>query len=430
MYSRSYNKKVSERLNDLFMSYNELSKLCNALDNDINEVIKYISKIIKYAYVSEDFTYNYISLENIYVDLYDIDSKYQEYVSKNKYPSIRLGTRKTEYALDEDLRLCETKHIKLPKYNYIKEICLKNKEDLLVQEKEKKEKEDFYSKNRIFEECELKYDTYEKVPINSKFIYYNYSLVGNIYRDYNKLYTDDRYNNKEREDNPLNEDYQSNINKIIKSTDFQFFKKGNVYEIENGRHRILYLLMYGVETKINARVTKRLEDQEVNIILSKLKKEYMYKALKDNTTNDKCELILIKNNEVFKVNSKEELLDFYNRISNNKEIDTYYINEFKKVTCNNKEKEKLGMLYEKFILSKYNEYGSEIITCNFTDFCKTIGISINPILYQAFTLLQFDYMKANVVGYDFYDNERVFNDTYLNSLDASNEEINLEKYCK
>jgi hypothetical protein len=411
MFNRNLNKNIVVSLNNLFDNYEELRRLCNALDNDLDTVIKYISKIIKFAFCDERFVYSDMGLGTIISELGDVEEKYSKYLSNYKNSFIKLS-RKLEYPIDEDIRLNDILLLKLPDFSLLKEICNSNKREKEELAKENEIKEKYYKVARGFDEVELSYERFENVYIDRNFIYSNYNLSGNLYRDFCKMYNDDRYSDKTKDNNPLKESFQKNYEKIKKFSDISLIKKGNVYEIVNGRHRILYLLVYGGEVEIPATVSHRIESKRVNITLGKLKREYGIRPLKDNIMNDDCQLLLIYNEKAFLVKSEEELLTFYEAVSNNYQLDEFYFDTFKNINGTNKEKDRLRIIYDRFILSKYEELGDDIITSNFTDFCSKCSVSGNYLLYHAFSNFKFDYTKAHVLGYDFYEFMKKYSESY------------------
>jgi len=83
-------KKVIETLSKLINNYEELRVLCNALSNDMNLVIDSISRIIKYAFIKEDFILDYVPLDTLLLEIEKVDN------------------------LDERYRMATHKHISLP----------------------------------------------------------------------------------------------------------------------------------------------------------------------------------------------------------------------------------------------------------------------------------------------------------------------------
>lgn len=404
-----FNKKnIVKLLNDLFGNTEDLSKLCSELSNDYNSVIKAINKIIKGFFSDFYLVSNIKSLVSIYYifEKVDVDSNYKFFldnVSKNKslFSNFKFAKKRNvisfEY-LDSDIDISDLDELRIPSLDKIKEICDKNKiriERMLDESKKEREKvlEKYNSFRglREFDEVGFSYSRRELVTIASSFMYYNDELAMEVDKDFVYLYNKDRYTNSLSSLNPLGRSYEENISDIKGSSDISLFKKGKVYEIENGRHRILYILKNKKIEQIPVMVTRRFEDKEINIILTDLINNYNVSVYKNNILNDEVNLLVKLNGIAYVISNKEELVLLYNKIKNDEEFV-----EFNKISFDIAND---NIDYKELIFSKYLELGSDVLTNDFTDLSRFFD-SINNLYYNAFVLLQQEYQDSLVYGYD------------------------------
>ena len=184
----------------------------------------------------------------------------------------------------------------------------------------------------------LTYAVYESIPIDNTFNYYQCELTGNASVDLHIIYgTRDTHDSTKILTKPI---FQ-NIAKIKRNYDITLTKLDNTYIIVNGRHRIIYLKNFYEENEIGcltkeelntlkelvtipAKVTKRIEDREVNEIIANLIKNYYGIFIqKANFLNDLPELIIIYKSTLCYVKNKEELIDFYNKLSKMQSVNEY-----------------------------------------------------------------------------------------------------------
>ena len=68
-----FNKKRINFLNNIFHNYQDMQKLCNLSDNNPDEVLKIINKVIKYAFTINN--YSFFSIIDFKEKLPNIDDK-------------------------------------------------------------------------------------------------------------------------------------------------------------------------------------------------------------------------------------------------------------------------------------------------------------------------------------------------------------------
>lgn len=398
-------KKIVEKLNKLINNYQELSAFCNELSNDANLVIDNISRVIKYAFIREDFIlYSnplYALLSEI-KNIDDLDEKYREIAKKKMFFSIaRKNTQSNIFnlPLHDDIEISDITNLKLPSHADIEEICRENLRLEKIKLEQKQEQEILYKKEKVFEEIGLEYTRPELITIDNNFKYYGMNLSSNPNTDFKLLYSDERYNDTKEPSNPLNNDYHSNISKIKQSTDISITKLGNLNKIKNGRHRIVYILHNGKTETIPAKVTRRIEDKETNIILINLKKHFNISVCKNNILNDEPNILLFANNMLYEIKDKKSLIEFYNNVINKKTNE--HFNPIKFNIVNNINRNQIINKYKEIIFKRYLNEGTKILTGNFTDAIKYFVGEANSLFYEAYNLMQYEYQNSIVHGYNF-----------------------------
>jgi len=398
-------KEIVKKLNQLFCNRESLYKFCDILDNDIDKIILTINKLLKYIYANNDLE---VTLESFAINiknnkLNNIDVKYKLYLEKcskgffsflKRQKDIKLHS---DVPLDKDLKISDLEGLRLPSLDSFKEICNMNIHKKKIEEEKKKIRSDFYCKQKGFSETGLIYYRPELMTINKDMIYYHQELTGEIEEDFDYLYSGERYNGKTS--SPLNNDFSQNLAEIIKMNDISLMILGNVVEIENGRHRIIYLLKTGIEVTIPiAKVARRIEDKEIKSILDQLKKVYGINVYKNNILDDNVNILLILNGYAYIINGKDELIKFNDCLKNGKHIES-----FNKITFNtdkNIERQNFDE-YCYLIYKKYLEVGDKLFNCNFTDILGFFPGEDNFMLYFAYNDVKIDYQKAKIFGYDF-----------------------------
>ena len=272
--------RIVNKLSSLFGSYDELSFLCKYLENNPEEVKKAVSKIIKGSFVTGDFlNYNYSLVSLIRGDK-PIQEMYDEYVEKNskkglfsffsnkkrkkskkeieKDEKIRRNLR---MEVDDDIILSDIEGIRLPSNSEIITMCEENQRTDRIEEEKLQKRIAFYKKHRGFDETAFYYRRDDLLLIDTDFIYESDDLTGKIYEDYRYLYSGERYVGNQSRFSPLNNSFETNLENIRKANDISFKKRGNVYRIENGRHRVIYLIRSGKSVEIPVNIARRIEDR-------------------------------------------------------------------------------------------------------------------------------------------------------------------------
>lgn len=193
---------------------------------------------------------------------------------------------------------------------------------------------------RSFGLTALTYSIYESIPIDSNFNYYHTELTGIARLDLHIIYgSKDAHDSSHILTRPILE----NISKIKRNYDISLTRLDGTYIITNGRHRIVYLKNFYEENVVGClkpdellelkdlvtipvKVTKRIEDEEINQIIDKLIKRYPNIFIqKSNYLDELPEIIIIYKKTLCYIRTKEQLIDFYNKIINKEPVDDYKV---------------------------------------------------------------------------------------------------------
>lgn len=376
-------REVTNRLNIYLNNYNDIRILCDLVDNDVDEFYSVFFRIVAFALTnSHDFLKNTNNL---------IDSFYLM-----KYNNQRRNT----------IREKELLGVNIPNKEFIIGICRNNK--LVREEMERKDSElrNHYNSLRGFNEVGMTYTRPEMVHVNKTFNYYYPDSTGNVYEDYEALYNDGRY---DEDNNPLNNGYQHNINSMRRNNNINLLKCGNLYEIDNGRHRLLYVLYHGRDEVIPCIVTRRIENKEFNIITSYLRRYYNAYIYKNNIFNDYPNIVIALYDKLYNVNGIDELKDFYNNVKNIEYLEKYYVSNYYADMGYSSE---LLRDYLKVLIDYYKKYGYSFIDSNFSDILKIFPENNNNIFYDAFYQFKYYYLRNAM-----YDEKDKMFDIFLDEYD-------------
>lgn len=418
MLSKSDKKRIVERLNYLFDTYDEMSAVCKGLKNDEDEIKKTISKIIKYAFVSRDFIREKQSLLASLYFLPNVDDRYSEFLNtrkngffsrfRNKNKDITKREKiksKCGYTLDDDIDLDDIEGLRIPSIGYIQRICEENVSQEKYESKKKSEKEEFYRRERHFPEIAFRYTRPELLTIDSSFVYYNLELSGDLYEDYRFLYSGERYR-EQGNLNPLNRSFEENLAEIKKKNDIRLRKYGNVHVIENGRHRLIYLLREAESNLITIPVsmTRRIENQEFNQILNQLKSKYDIKIYKNNLLNDEPNILIELNGFAYVIKDMDELKRFTDTLNKEQELDKFIKIPFEVNKSLNK-KETIED-YKLMIFERYEQIGESAVLGNYSDTLKDYGDVDSRYFYMAYNSMQSEYQESLIYNYKFESSVR------------------------
>lgn len=314
---------------------NEIIKITN---NNITEIINLITKIYKYI----DETNN---IEALYTQ--NILNTITTYKPKNKI------------------------FLKIELPNEI----INHYQKLLLEQKRKQQKttsSPFY------------YTTYELLTIDENFKYQGTKLSGNIQKDYTKLSTDER-------NNQISTSYEQNIQNIINNPNtISLIKENNTYTVEDGRHRLTYIIKNKKPQTIPVKIKKSFPNENINKILNILKKKYNTLIIKNNPSNDNINLLLIIKDSYYKIENETQLYDFFNLLDNNKQINKYYQGTFNRILNPSLYKE-----YQQIIKQKEQQLGKYIYTLNYDEIIKLFNIN-NITFYKIFTIYQENYLYETI----------------------------------
>lgn len=217
----------------------------------------------------------------------------------------------------------------------------------------------------------------EKIKINDSFKYYNFALTGNLKTDYDDLFG---INDSHGSAKVLEHSFRENYLKIQRSYDISLAYNNGVYNIYNGRHRLIYLKAFyeayhckGTDLgyEVPALVSYFINDINVNKIINSLVKDYGAKIYKGNYYDDEISFFMTINNKLYIVNNKEELEDFYERFKVNDTLEEYFVSETA---------DENNILIEDIFQSIFNEIGRDLFEMSFIDlfsYIKKNGICLN-----------------------------------------------------
>ncbi len=294
-------------LNNLLNNYEQMKIICAYGANDRAKVVQIISKIIKYVVLNYRNDETIGSLQHMLANISDIDVAYaQVYQDKRPPRFFKKANTSLPYELDADIRPLDLIGLNLPSFSFIEKICEDNKRvtNLLNERTEKREKT--LSTLMGFDIAAFTYQIEEVVLLDENFAYAGDNLTGDVNDDFHALYCDERY----QDNSILNNDYQANLQSILDARDISLVKKGGLYYIENGRHRLLYLLAREQTVAIKANVTKRIENEEFNRILIDLHNVIDFIVLKDNPYQDDERICIIHNGNLYVINNITDLQSF------------------------------------------------------------------------------------------------------------------------
>ena len=370
-------EEIIERLNKYLNDEFSIRYLCFLANNDKNTFYKMLSRIINYAFIqSSEFLNNTYNLVNSY---YLVTS-----FSLHKRAPI------TNSDLDK---------INIPSPEMINYICENNKKEFSNIDNMKGFISSSYDVLSGFDEVGLSYTRPELVRLDSTFRYRYADSTGIVSEDYNMLCRDERYSSNA--DSPYKRSFSENLNSIVENNDIRITKNGGLYEIYNGRHRLLYLLNNGSSLDIPCLVTKRFEDREVNLLLLELKNKYHASFHKNSIFNDDIDVLIIIEDRMYNIKNKDELFDF----ENNKE--KYYVGEYKNYGLSSK----LSMAYEKRLIELAFEEGLSILEGNYTDILKYFPNLNTNLLFNMFSGLQ-EICAKNMVYKDSRNINNILLDEY------------------
>lgn len=389
-------RKIIFDLNQLFDNYSYLSELAEFCDNDYQTMIKMISKIIKYSFchnVTDKLGYLKTPLR--------VDDDYKYFLMQNKK---RFGLFKKHinlnsvYSLDPDIRISDLEGLVLPSINRMIDVCEVNK----LNEEERKSKEEKqclkYKKAMGFEDTAFWYSTTDLITFNSDFMYYHSNLSGDLEVDFYNLYNDERYRNNPN--SPLYNLFSDNLEHIRKVNDIDLTRIGNLYVIGNGRHRILYLMYYDCEYGVPVSVTKRIEDEEFNLILLRLKDKYKINIQKNNIFNEDSNILINYLDKTYNIKSLDELKIFEFKLNNSESLDEFFVSDYLIQKKGTGEKS-FSYIRDKMLVFWLNFKDFDVLKGNYTDYLKVSGETNSNVLYEAFNVSQKIYQKYNLLGIDY-----------------------------
>lgn len=418
MLSSIEKRKIVERLNSLFDSYDAMRAFCERLNNDHTEVKRMISKAIKYGFVKSDFVFENQSLFAVLHRLDKIDNEYEQFKKENPkglfYNLLNKRKSKKElleeskrlkkcgYELDQDIDIEDIFGIELPQDTFIESICRENVERKAYERKKSSARAEFYRIQRGFDETAFTYSRVDELKLDQdSFVYYNSELTGQLYEDYRFIYSSERYTDNNFKNSPLNRSFEENLAEIRRKNDIQLRKKGNVYEIENGRHRILYLLRSSESVTIPVHITRRIEDREFNITLNELKNKYGVSVYKNNLLDDESNVLIEYQGTAYEINGTDSMKLFLDNLNNGKSNDGFNFFDFNIDDSLNK-KETLKK-YKTMLFERYKTDGDSVFLGNFTDIVNSYGDVNNRYFYEAYVLMQSEFQTAKVYKYNFED---------------------------
>lgn len=261
-----------------------------------------------------------------------------------------------------------------------------------LQTPRQREKRDFGRSGLVYTTCEL-------LTIDDTFNYYSSELIGDPFYDLPIIYGEkDTHNSVGILTRPAEE----NIAKIKRNHDISLFLCDDTYVINNGRHRLVYLQHYYKEcakycdteeslqslkeqVTIPVRITKRIEDKEINDILLTLKDRYENISIyKSNILNDNLEIVITYNNSLFYLKNKTEIIDFFIRLELDDNTDIYKIMDINPNPYPD---------IEKIYAYLYSKVGQDLYTFSYITLIRYLMISPPTIDNQLITIDQIPLRK-------------------------------------
>ena len=372
MYIFYSKKDVAKKFNSYIEDYSSMRELCSILGNNPRIVTNMLQLIIKYV-----LKYHFHFMKNTS----NIIDCYYNALNYNENHNILNGELE-----DKDL-----KGVRIPSSDFINKLCEFNKSEEKKLEKLKKERIERLSNLIGFSEVGFTYTRPEMIHLDKDFNYYYADSTSDINYDYNKLYKDERYSNEDN--NPLLRNYYDNLDSIKYSNNIQISKYGNLFNIENGRHRILYLLHHGWDVDIPCSVTRRIENKDFNIITYKLKKNYHAYIYKNNIFNDEANILIFLNNKLYKINGVDELKDFYSHIIDINYIKKYYISDFDMINTRDQEE---FYRYKKELIEYLSDFGIDMLNMDFSELLKKYPKYNNQLFYEAYNQIKISFLRSRV----------------------------------
>ena len=334
--------------------------------------------------------------------------------------------RNLRMEVDDDIILSDIEGIRLPSNSEIITMCEENQRTDRIEEEKLQKRIAFYKKHRGFDETAFYYRRDDLLLIDTDFIYESDDLTGKIYEDYRYLYSGERYVGNQSRFSPLNNSFETNLENIRKANDISFKKRGNVYRIENGRHRVIYLIRSGKSVEIPVNIARRIEDKEFNQRLISIGNDYDIDIYKNNILNDDPDILIRYENALYRVVGNEGVKQFEDGLKTNS-LDSFESIPFEPLVVNPDEKKLSKEKYKMLILKSFIDDGETVVTGNFSDFIKGYGDkfeNINgPIILEAYKELQNEYNHSKVFGYDFLKSIRIeFKERFGKSIEEMEEE--------
>ncbi len=367
-----------------------------------------------------------------------IDSKRHIIVVRREQKEIDLGSKVGTYEAMSPISIFNIGFLELPSTYKIKQLCLKGG----LPQPEYKEKPKFQKPQYL-----VRYYRYELVPITDDFDYYNDALTGDADYDIDILYH--KHDNKDSK-SKISSLFDENLRSIKKSTEvIQLTKYGDKYEINNGRHRLIYLKhmfkrmtdpntkagFKPIDFQVPAIVNHGIESEEVNNLLLTIQNRHTStRFLKDNISNDRENIIIMIGNKVYKVENIEELKEFvYSQhqdkylIGINAKVDlnyNYIICKILYVLKGNYTKLSFSDVVN--IIKRYGvDYDGKVIktdTLNFLELYRSyvnivVHLSMNKVYYPDKDMM--DYLKHKIDVFNLGRKAVDFINNYPENLDIS-----------
>ena len=416
MTKKAKNKQILEKLDTLFNSHLGIDTLSKCSEYDPEKVKKLISKIIKFAFVKDDFVESYYTIEKIaqYVerDNVDIDEAYRKYLEAKERKGIfswfKKRSNKTKLLndgrieLDNDIDRKDIQKLRLPTEDKIDETCQRYKD--LFERIRRAEEERKLNKNKFnkFEDQIFTYSRYELFEIGKESKYVGAGLTGNFDNDFMTLYGDERYTGNNFVNSPIKNSVHENLSSIKRKNDIKIFLVGDTFSIENGRHRLVYIINHFGTIKIPLYVTRIIEDNEFNKLLFSLKDMGITHFFKNNALNDEPNIFICKDDMAYVVRGKDELKKFSEKIENKESLDEF--ESFNLILKNDPVEYNDKLKYKLEIIKMCKKSGNQILNQDFSELVKMFegneDAPDNRILYIAFEMLQNEYSKFNTFEFD------------------------------
>ena len=159
-------------------------------------------------------------------------------------------------------------------------------------------------------------------------------------------------------------------------------------------------MYYDCEYGVPVSVTKRIEDEEFNLILLRLKDKYKINIQKNNIFNEDSDILINYLDKTYNIKSLDELKIFESKLNNSESLDEFFVSDYVIQKKGTGEKS-FSYIRDKMLVFWLNFKDFDVLKGNYTDYLKVSGETNSNVLYEAFNVSQKIYQKYNLLGIDY-----------------------------